>query len=329
MSISDYQKHILYLSRRDVEAVNLELTRVLPLVESSFVEKAKGTSLMEPKHWYESPDGNFFSAMSAYTPAFNVAGVKWQSGYPRNAIKNLPSLNGYIIINELENGLPIAIMDSTWLTAVRTGIQTGVTAKFLGRRDSEVFGILGCGVQGRTNLNALHLVLPKLRKVLAYDINPGNLGAYIDYVKKAGLEAVPCRSPKEAIADADVIVTAGPIHQKPASDINPSWLKRGVLAVPLDYDSYWDSEAMRGFDKFVVDDRGQVEHYQELGAYFLEIPKINADLAEVIAGLKPGRSNDAEKIMCMNLGVAIEDTPIAFEIYREAKEKGIGTWLPR
>jgi ornithine cyclodeaminase/alanine dehydrogenase-like protein (mu-crystallin family) len=76
--------HILYLSRKDVEEIDLNLSEILELVEKSFLEKAKGNSFMDPKHWYDWGGERFFSGMSAYTPAFKVAGVKWQSGVPEN-----------------------------------------------------------------------------------------------------------------------------------------------------------------------------------------------------------------------------------------------------
>ena len=323
------EKHILYLSRRDVEEVNLPLASMLRLIENCFLEKGKGNSIMHPKHWYDWGEERFFSAMTAYTPTFKVAGVKWQSVVPENPNRGLPYINGYIIINNLENGLPIGIMDATWITAARTGAQTAVTAKYLAREESEVLAVLGCGVQGRTNLQALLLVLPKLKCVQAFDINEANLRAYIEDVEKLGIKVIPCKNQKESILGADVIVTAAGIHKNPKREIEPGWLKQGVLAVPLDYDSYWKPEAINGFDKFFVDDTRQILHFREEGDFFRNIPRIDADFGEIVAGKKTGRQSKFEKIMCMNLGVAFEDTPVAFEIYRAAKEKGIGVWLRR
>lgn len=323
------EEFILYLSRRDVENVSLPLNQVLKLVENSFKEKGMGNSIMEPKHWYELGGGKFCSAMSAFTPTFNAVGVKWQSGNPENPRKGLPNLNGYLILNNLENALPIAIMDSTWITGVRTGIQTAVTSKYLALKDSEILSMIGCGIQGRSNLQALLMVLPKLKCVQAYDINQDNLISYKKYAEKLGVIVIPCKKQKESINGADVIVTAGPIHKNPSKDIEPSWLKEGVLAVPLDYDSYWQPEALRGFDKLFADDISQITHLQNQGSYFLNFPKIDGELGEIIAGKIAGRESNTERIMCMNLGVAIEDVPIASEIYKSAKEKGIGVYLPR
>ena len=87
MASSQHDTHILYLSRKDLEEINLSLPDMLEIVEKSFVEKGKGGAIMEPKHWYDWGNNRFFSAMTAYTPAFGVAGVKWQSGAPDLALR--------------------------------------------------------------------------------------------------------------------------------------------------------------------------------------------------------------------------------------------------
>ena len=124
-------------------------------------------------------------------------------------------------------------------------------------------------------------------------------------------------------------MTAGPIHENPSDDINPEWLKEGVLAVPLDYDSYWNTRAINSFDKFFVDDVSQVMHYKNQDIFFRNIPEIDSHLADIVIGKDPGRTSNSQKIMCMNLGIATEDMAIAIEIFNRAVEKGIGTWIRR
>lgn len=97
--------------------------------------------------------------------------MKWVSGYPENHKRGLPYISGLLILNDEETGIPLAVMDCTWITAMRTGAATAVAAKHLARPESETVGILGCGVQGRSNLEALHVLFP-LKQVVAYDTNP-------------------------------------------------------------------------------------------------------------------------------------------------------------
>jgi len=109
--------------------------------------------------------------------------------------------------------------------------------------------------------------------------------------------------------------------------IEASWFKDGGFACPLDFDSYWRPEAMYSMDKFCTDDRNQLTYFQKLG-YFSSIPDVYADLGEIVSGKKLGRENPKERIMCVNLGLAIEDMATAILIYERAKKAGVGTTLP-
>jgi ornithine cyclodeaminase/alanine dehydrogenase len=266
--------------------------------------------------------------MPAFIPALKAAGMKWVSGYPENYKRGLPYITGLLILNDTETGLPIAVMDCVWITAMRTGAATAVAAKYLARKDSEVAAILGCGVQGRTNVEALSLVLPKLCKVRAYDILPENLQRYVKEMgAKLPLEFTPVGSPREAVAGADVIVTAGPILKHPKPAIEAGWFKEGAFASPVDFDSYWQPPALALADKFCTDDTKQLEYYRSVG-YFQKIPPLYGDLGEIVAGKKPGRQRDSERTISCNLGLALEDMATAIRIYKSAREKGIGRMLP-
>ena len=202
-----------------------------------------------------------------------------------------------------------------------------MAAKYLARPDSEVVGILGCGVQGRSNLEALDVLFP-LKKVLAYDVNADAQSRYVrEMSEQFGLEVAPVQEPKQAVVGCDIVVTAGPILKTPHATINPGWLEAGAFASLLDFDSYWHPDAMREADKFCTDDVPQLEHYRGIG-YFQDIPPIHADLGELVTGRKPGRESDAERTMTCNLGLALDDMATAPLVYRRAVEQEIGTWLP-
>lgn len=166
--------------------------------------------------------------MPAYIPRLKSAGIKWVSGYPENYKLGLPYITGLLILNDSETGVPLCVMDCTWITAMRTGVATAVAAKHLARRDSETRGILGCGVQGRSNLEALLVILKDLRNVKAYDINRENLRRYVDEMtEKHGVNVIPVDSPREAVEGCDVVVTAGPIRKNPNPAIEASWFSDG------------------------------------------------------------------------------------------------------
>jgi len=318
---------MLYLSKRDVENVGLEMEEIIEALVEAFQEKGLGKIEMPPKPGIHPMPEAFIHAMPAYIASLGSAGIKWVSGYPENYKRNLPYINGLLILNDPETGVPISVMDCIWITAMRTGAATAVAAKYLANTDSSTVGIIGCGVQGRTNLRGLQVVLPRLCEVLAYDISGDAANRYAEEMRsETRLNVVVVGSPKEAVRNADVIVTAGPILKTPNPLIEDDWVKPGVFASPVDFDSYFKKSAFDNCDKFVTDDRDQCLYYKSLG-YFQYVSHIYADLGEIAAGLKPGREHASEKIICANLGLAMDDMATAIKIYKKALEKNIGTWL--
>ena len=321
-------QEVLYLSRGDVEAVDLPMSAVVEAVEAVFREKGEGRVEMPPKPGIHPAADSFIHAMPAYVPGMGAAGMKWVSGFPANQQRGLPYISGLLILNDPETGIPTCVMDATWITAKRTGAATAVAAKYLARRSSRGVGILGCGVQGRANVEALMVTCKSIDQVKAYDIDRKVLQTYVDDVRtKHGLSVSGVAAPRNAVERCDIVVTAGPILKHPSPVIEQSWLGRGAFACPLDFDSYWKPEAMRSVDKFCTDDKDQLAYYKTVG-YFSGIPAVHADLGEVVTGKRPGRENDHERIMSMNLGVAIEDMATAAAVLRKAKADGVGTWLP-
>jgi len=318
---------MLYLSKKDIERVNLPVGEIIQALDKAFREKGLGKVEMPPKPGIHTMPDAFIHAMPASVPSVGAAGCKWVSGYPENYKKNLPYINGLLILNDPETGMPLSVMDCIWITAMRTGAATAVAAKYLANRDSNTIGILGCGVQGRTNLEALKIILPELSEVKAYDISPDAVNLYAEEMgPKTGLDIKIVKTPKEAVENSDVIVTAGPILKEPNPAIEFDWLKPGVFASPVDFDSYFKKSVFKGCEKFVTDDREQCLYYKSLG-YFQHVSKIYADLGEIAAGTKPGRENRNEIIICANLGLAIDDMVTAIKIYRKAVDSNIGIWL--
>jgi ornithine cyclodeaminase/alanine dehydrogenase len=318
---------LLYLSQEDVTNVGLSMSEIIQALEITFRAKGEGRTEMPPKPAIHPGGGdNFIHAMPAYIPDLKSAGIKWVSGFPLNYKKGLPYITGLLILNDVEIGLPIAVMDCVWITAKRTGAATAIAARHLARPDSAVVGVLGCGVQGHSNVEAL-AILFSLKKIMAYDVNEEALRSYVDKVgSDLDLEVIPVNTPREAVTDCDIVVTAGPITRKPHATIQAGWLDEGAFASLVDFDSYWHPEAMKQTSKFCTDDTPQLRLYQQMG-YLRDIPEIYADLGQLATGQKPGRESDDERTMTANLGLALDDMAAAPLVYQRAVEKGIGTWL--
>jgi len=325
--LADSQDQLLYLSKADVNRINISMEEVIQRLEIAFAEKAEGRIEMPPKPGIHPGDAdNFIHAMPAYIPAMKSAGVKWVSGFPQNKKRGVPYISGLLILNNPETGLPLSVMDCVWITAKRTGAATAIAAKHLARPESSVVGILGCGVQGRSNVEALNVIFP-LEQVIAYDIDPEVTSKYAsDIESNYGLEVIQVRKPKDAVSGCDIIVTAGPILKKPHATIQAGWMDKGAFASLVDFDSYWHPDALNESNKFCTDDIPQLLHYQEAG-YFQDIPNIYADLGELVAGQKPGRGTPDERTIACNLGLAMDDMAVAPVVYQKALQKGIGSWL--
>jgi ornithine cyclodeaminase/alanine dehydrogenase len=318
---------VLYLSRKDVETINLPMREIIDTLEAMFKEKGAGRTEMPPKPGIHTRPEAFIHAMPAHIPSLQSAGMKWVSGYPDNQRRGLPYITGLLLLNDPETGIPIAIMDCTWITAKRTGAATAVAAKYLARPESKTVGIVACGVQGRSNLEALTCFF-KIKKVKAYDLYPEIAKRYaIEMSEVLNLDIEPVKGLTEAVKGLDLVVTSGPILKHPKPRIEAGWLAVGAFASPVDFDSYWEREALRQINKLATDDFAQMQYYRQEG-YFKETPEPYADLGEIVAGLKPGRESPDERTMSMNLGLALDDMATAIKIYKLAKAKRIGLELP-
>ena len=319
---------LLYLSKADVEAVGVTMAEIIESLEVMFRAKGEGRTEMPPKPGIHPGGGDsFLHAMPAYIPDLESAGIKWVAAFPENPQKGLPYITGLVIFNDVATGLPLSVMDGVWMTAMRTGAATALSAKYLARPESSVVGMLGCGVQGRSNVEALN-VLFTVKEVRAYDVNAESVEQYATEISTGlDLEVKPVATPKEAVSGCDMVVTAGPMLKKPHATIQAGWLNEGAFASLVDFDAYWHPDAMAQVSKFCTDDTPQFQMYREMG-YFPEIPDLYADLGELASGQKPGRQTPEERTMAANLGLALDDMTVAPLLYQRAVEKGIGTWLP-
>jgi ornithine cyclodeaminase/alanine dehydrogenase len=303
------------------------MPEIIESVTAAFREKGLGRIEMPPKPGVHPGANTFAHAMPAYIPALRSVGIKWVSGNPDNPRQGIPYINGLVILNDPDTVAPVAVMDCTWITAKRTGAATAVAARALARPDSRSLGILGAGVQGFSNLEALRCVFP-VERVAVYDVSEENALRYrarvLEHWPELRVTIVP--QPRQAVEGMDLVVTAGPIVRPPHATIKAGWLGRGAFASALDYDSYWDRAALKEADKFTTDDVAQLEDHKKLG-YFKDVPPLYGDLGEIVAGTKKGRERRDERNIACNLGLAIDDMAVAPPVYQRARERGIGTWL--
>ncbi len=317
---------ILYLSQSDVESLDISISEIIDQLEMMFIEKAGGAVEMPPKPAIHTNGDAFLHAMPAYIPRYDSAGMKWVGGYPENYRKGLPYISGLLILNDTTTGIPYALMDCIWITAIRTAAATALTARYLARSDSKTLAILGCGVQGRYNLETLAETF-SLSKIQVYDIAEDVARRYQAEMSSCfGFEIEVADCPEAAVKNADIVVTAGPFLAKPTPVIEFEWIKKGAFICPLDLDSYVKPEVFNKSDFICTDDLRQFEYFRSTGL-FKSCPEKIADLARVINGEVTGRQSDDQVTTSINIGIALEDMAVAPLIYKKAREKNIGVWL--
>lgn len=332
--------NFLYLSQEDVIAAGgLDMDGTLATVEEAFRLWGEGDFVQPTKpaiRWgppiTENTRGRVI-AMPAYIGGgVDMVGIKWIPSMPMNPEKHgLPRACALIIINDPYTGVPLAVMDGTVISAMRTGAATGVAARYLARRNAAVVGLLGAGVQNRTQLMALSQTLPGLKEVRVYDVKPEKARAFCaEMASQVRPVLRVTATARAAIEEADVFVTATVSSE---AYVEAAWLQEGVLHAEI---SSWDTQSatLVAYDKIVVDDWKTIKH----GAKHVSARAVNdgvipesriyGELGEIVAGRKLGRQTDKERILFNPIGLPIHDVSEAARIYRAAKEKGIGRVLP-
>ena len=328
---------IRYLTAADVKAVGLDMAQAVECVEQVLSLHSRGLVNLPSKVVLDMDERRHgrVNAMPAYVGApVHACGIKWIAGFPNNPTRhNLPRAHALIVLNDPETGLPLAIMEGTRISALRTGAVTGVGARYLARQDSRVAGLIGAGVQAWTQLEALKLILPQLDRVRVFDIRTK---ASSDFVHRAreryeGLSAEVVAGPEDAARGADVLVTAT-VADEPI--VKADWLDPGVFFAHVG--SYQEEEeaVILQADRVVVDIWEEVLHRRTplLARMFeegrIDASRIDANIGEIINGDKPGRQREDERIYFSPLGLGSEDIAVAAWVYRTALEMDMGVSLP-
>jgi ornithine cyclodeaminase/alanine dehydrogenase len=310
-----YRSPVLFLSRADVEKCGLSLGDCIDACEQALSAKAAGTCEMPPKLGVSPRPGALFHAMPARIP--DVAGLKWISVFADRR----PALSALIVLNDLETGAPRAIVEGTYLTALRTAAATAIAARRLARSDAETVAIIGPGLEGRTNLAALKLVLPGLRRCRAWAPSRATAERYaVEMSREHGIDVEAADSAEAACRDAAVVVTCAPWPARSAPSLGPGASARGAFVCAIDYDASLTAAAAASFDRRFTDDVAQMKVARAKGSF--------AGWAEDFAELhSAARTSADETILCANLGLAIFDLGVAEMAVRRARDLGLGTEL--
>lgn len=304
------------LTRTDVEQA-LGMPEAVSAVEAAFRAYALGKAQMPPKPYLNFETGDL-RIMPAYLPELGLAGVKLVNVHPDNV--EFPTVMATLAVFDPGTGFLLAIMDATYLTAVRTGAAGAIAAKYLARTDSTVASFVGAGIQAYTQLLGLLVTVPSIKELLVCDVDADAARALAHKAhEEHGLTAEAC-SLDDAVRNADILTTTTPVR-KPI--VKGDLLRPGTHVNAIGADAPGKQELERVIlesAKIVVDNWEQASHGGEINVAVTEgvisRDDIHAELGEVAAGLKPGRERPDEITVFDSTGLAIQDLACAAHVYR-------------
>jgi alanine dehydrogenase len=287
-------------------------------VEKAFDLYGCGEVQMPSKVYLSFPKGDL-RCMPVYIPALNIAGVKNVNVHPANT--DIPTVMATITLFDPETGFPVAIMDGTYITKMRTGAAGAVAAKYLSREDSKIAAFIGTGVQARTQLEGLLIVRSGISKIIAYDIDAKNLDNFVQYVKATfQINTEAAASVQKAVSNADIITTSTPAR---SPIVKLKYIRNGTHINAIGADAPGKQELdfeILEQSRVVVDNWEQASHGGEINVAMskgiIGREDIYADIGEIVTGKKLARQSTDVITVFDSTGLAIQDIYSACEIYR-------------
>lgn len=308
----------------------LPMSECVELMEAALMTLSRGEATLPLRTVFRVPPGRgVFGVMPAHLSKPAALGLKAIGVFPENEGTRLDSHQGLVLLFSPQTGAPIAVMDASSITAIRTAAVSGVATRALSRSEAGNLAILGSGVQARTHLEAMAVVRP-LGRVRAWSRHPGRLAEFAEWAgTRFGPAVEATGSAEAAVRGADLICTT---TASPTPLVEAGWLEPGVhinaVGSSLPKARELDSATVAGA-RLVVDRRESAIH--EAGDYLIPLAEgaisdghIAGDLGEVLLGRVPGRRSPAERTIFKSLGIAIEDLAAAHHVLAKAEARGIG-----
>lgn len=315
----------LLLTQKDVEKI-LTPAVANETVENAFRAYGRGDTQMPAKSYLYFPKGDLRS-MPAYISGegFDIAGVKCVNVHPQNAAEPLPTVMAVVILNDPQTGFPLAILDGTCLTNLRTGAAGAVAAKYLSREDARVAGFVGCGNQAKTQLSCL-LEVRDIRQIKIWQFQEDKKSAvsfqrWVDKTYK--LETMISPEIDSVTMESDIVITTTPSRAPLVNRVSAGTHINAIGAdAPMKQEI--NPEILKSA-KVVIDDWTQAAHSGEINVPLSrkQITKrdVYAQLGDVVTGKKKGRTSAEEITLFDATGLAIQDISCAYVVYNALKNK--------
>lgn len=329
------QVDILYLNVHDVERLALTDDEILGAIEASLATQGRGEAVIEPR-MHLVPDasypGHFNVLRGALKAPIDRAGVKVISDFYHNYKEGLPSEVGLLLLFNPRNGLPLAILDGSHLTDMRTGAVTAVGAKYLAPKGSKILGHIGARGTAYWNVRLLDRLF-HFEEIRVHSRRPESRNAFRDRLEKdLGKRIIVTEDWESCVRGADIVVEASRLTS-PEPMLKTEWIKKGALVMPYGTMSAVELSLTDIMDKLLMDDFGQARAgkfgalRQHVDAGKLTEKTLHAELGQVVAGLKPGREREDETILLWHRGLSLSDVALGHAMVEKAKRLGLGQTL--
>ena len=327
--------YITYLNGPDLEALAITDDEILQAIETSLASQGRGECVIEPRmHLMPKAgvDGHFNVLRGAIGAPIHLAGVKVVGDFVDNYTLGLPSEVGMLTLFDPRTGLPVAIIDATAITEMRTGAVTAIGAKYLARKNSKVLGHIGARGTAYWNVRLLDKLFD-FDEIRVHSARPQSRNAFAERLSKdLGKKVVALDNWQETVVGADIVVEASRLRE-PTPLLKTEWIKPGALVVPYGTMSAVELGLTDIMSKMVVDDWGQCKGgpFGSLRAHVdagkLSAQSLHAELGQVVAGIKAGRETDAETILFWHRGLSLSDIALGHAMMKKAARLGFGQRL--
>ena len=314
--------NFLYLSDTALAELGISPGDIADAIEAALLAKAEGRLHASPKSAILPGGGRYMmSTLAVGDDGFIV--VKQVSVCPGNADRELPTINGAIMVLDAETGLLRAVLGANWITAVRTAALSAVAARRLADPASETVAFVGTGVQARSHLMAFADMYP-LKRIRIVGRGQANIDRLLRSAREMELEAEVSESAEDALRGADLVVTSVTLDYSLEPFLDAGWLKPGAFAAITDLCIPWHASSLGAFGTVIVDDRTQEA---ESDRPMLPYEQIAGDLTELVAGTAPPREFARPAAFAFR-GIALGDYAAAVLAVRRAEETGVGLHIP-
>lgn len=320
---ADIQKpsYLRYLSQRTLEDLDITTVKIVSRIEQLIRERDQSRVWNAPKAVIIPPDGRYMMATLSAADEPPFMAVKSLLLNPENSKRGLKSINALVVLHDSDTGLPLAIIDGNWVTAVRTAGLSTVAAKRLARPDASIAAFIGCGVQAHSHLRAFAEIFP-LKEIRALSRGPASRDALCHSAKEMGLLAAVSGSAQDAVRGADLVITSVTISPELVPFIDAGWLKPGAFVTMTDLAASWHADSMTVFDRIIIDDLEQESNMQHP---LIDPSLVSGDITDLVCSNTAGRCSENERTAFAFRGLALGDLAAASIAYQQACKLSKGT----